>query len=180
MLHTSIIKKERSLILEKTKEHEVVCHIILAYGKILPAEIIEQPAYGSVNFHGSLLPILRGASPIESALRLGHRTTGFTLQKIVSELDAGAILATEQLAIEANDNRQSLFEKLSQSICSTGPGHVVAYLAGKYQPVEQDHKKATFVVNLSLLMAKLIGRPLQCKLFIKAGHLARGLSLFLF
>lgn len=138
------LKKEPTIITENTHEYGIDCHVILAYGKILPTEIIEQPAYGSVNFHGSLLPKYRGASPIESALKAGDRVTGYTLQKIVKELDAGDILTTESIEIDVNDNRALLFDKICELVEERGPGNLLNYLKGKLTPTPQDHEQATF------------------------------------
>lgn len=138
------LKKESTVITENTHEYGVDCHVILAYGKILPTEIIEQPAYGSVNFHGSLLPKYRGASPIESALKAGDRVTGYTLQKIIQELDAGDILAKESIVIDVNDNRALLFDKICQLVEERGPVNLLDYLKGKLTPTSQDHGQATF------------------------------------
>jgi methionyl-tRNA formyltransferase len=138
------LRKEESIVINKTTEQNVDCHVILAYGKILSKSIIEQPSFGSINFHGSLLPDYRGASPIESALKAGDKVSGYTVQKISEELDAGDILAKELINIDVNDNRSSLFDKICHRIEEQGPRNVLDYLQGKLKAIPQEHEKATF------------------------------------
>lgn len=80
--------------------HGAELFVVFAYGKIMPASIFELPARGSINLHASLLPELRGASPIQSALFQGFERTGWTVQFIAAKMDAGDIIAQNELAIE--------------------------------------------------------------------------------
>ncbi len=73
--------------------------VVVAYGKILPEEIINMPKLGSINIHYSLLPKYRGASPVESAILHGEKETGVTIQKMVYQMDAGNVIAQEKLKI---------------------------------------------------------------------------------
>ena len=87
--------------------------IVIAYGKILPKEILEIPKYGCWNAHASLLPKWRGAAPIQWSLLEGDDFTGVGIMKMEEGLDTGDVLLEEQLKIEDNDNLLSLTEKLS-------------------------------------------------------------------
>ena len=73
--------------------------VVMAYGQILKDDFLAAPLRGLVNFHGSPLPALRGATPIEGALAAGWTTTGVSLQQVVRRLDAGPLHATATLAI---------------------------------------------------------------------------------
>lgn len=86
--------------------------IIVAYGKIIPEAIFTLPDNDCLNLHFSLLPKYRGASPIESALLAGDRTSGVTLQRITMELDAGDILCTKEVAIPEDCHYPEFFEAL--------------------------------------------------------------------
>ena len=76
---------------------------VVAYGKILPLNILNIPKYGSVNGHASLLPRHRGASPIQWAIVCGDKTTGVTTQLMGEGIDTGDILLTEQTDISENE-----------------------------------------------------------------------------
>ncbi len=86
--------------------------IVVAYGKILPEEILNLPKFGSINIHYSLLPKYRGASPVESAILNGEEETGVTIQKMVYEMDAGAIIAQEKVKILPDETAPELRKKL--------------------------------------------------------------------
>jgi len=87
--------------------------IVVAYGKILPKEILEIPKYGSWNAHGSLLPRWRGAAPIQWALMEGDNYTGVGIMKMEEGLDTGGVLVEEKIKIDPEDNLFSLSQKLS-------------------------------------------------------------------
>lgn len=87
-------------------------NVVVAYGKILPESIINQPKLGTVNIHYSLLPKYRGASPLESALLNGDEITGVSIQQMVFKLDTGSILDKEKIEINKNDTKDDLRDKL--------------------------------------------------------------------
>ncbi len=87
--------------------------IVIAYGKILPKEILEIPKYGCWNAHASLLPRWRGAAPIQWALMKGDEFTGVGIMKMNEGLDTGDLLLEEKIKINNNDNLSTLTEKLS-------------------------------------------------------------------
>ncbi len=89
--------------------------VVVAYGLILPDEVIYTPKYGAINVHGSLLPRWRGAAPIQRSLYEGDKETGVTIMKICPELDAGDMLAKSVINIENNDTSLSLYEKLADA-----------------------------------------------------------------
>lgn len=87
--------------------------IVVAYGKILPKEILNIPLRGCVNLHASLLPKYRGAAPIQWALIRGEKITGVTTMLIDEGLDTGPILLQKEVLIEEDDNGETLSRKLS-------------------------------------------------------------------
>ena len=87
--------------------------VVAAYGQILPVQILEIPKYGCVNIHASLLPKYRGASPIETAILNGDKTTGVTIMYMAKGLDTGDMISKGELPIEGNDTTLSLTDKLS-------------------------------------------------------------------
>jgi methionyl-tRNA formyltransferase len=88
--------------------------IVVAYGMLIPAAILNIPPLGGVNVHASLLPRWRGAAPIERALLAGDAETGITLIKMDAGLDSGPILAQYPLAIDKEEIAQSLRDKLAR------------------------------------------------------------------
>ena len=86
--------------------------VVVAYGKIIPNEIIKIPKYGIINVHSSLLPKYRGAAPINAALINGEIETGVSIMYIVEKLDAGDIILKKTINIEEEDNFLTLHDKL--------------------------------------------------------------------
>jgi methionyl-tRNA formyltransferase len=87
--------------------------IVVAYGRILPLEILKIPKYGCINVHASLLPKYRGAAPIQWAVLNGDKVTGVTTMLMDEGLDTGDMLVKKELSVEDTDTTASLFEKLS-------------------------------------------------------------------
>lgn len=118
--------------------------IVVAYGKILPEEIINKPELGTINIHYSLLPKYRGASPLEAALINGDEETGVSIQQMEYKLDRGGILREERIKININDTK----EKLRETLISLG-ANVLCEILPKIQNKElittpQDESLATF------------------------------------
>lgn len=87
--------------------------IVIAYGLILPPEVIAIPTYGCINIHASLLPKWRGAAPIQRAILAGDQRTGVTIMQIDAGLDTGDILLKKECEILATDTSSSLHERLA-------------------------------------------------------------------
>ena len=104
------IKDEK--IIEKIKEINPDLIIVVAYGKILPKEIIDIPKYGIINVHSSLLPKYRGASPIHSAILNGDTKSGVSIMYIEEGLDSGDVILQESCDILENDTLGTLHDKL--------------------------------------------------------------------
>ncbi len=87
--------------------------IVVAYGKILPEEILNFPKYGCVNGHASLLPRHRGASPIQWSIVCGDTITGMSTQRMEKGLDTGDVLLSESISIGENETGEELHDRLS-------------------------------------------------------------------
>ncbi len=92
--------------------NDVDLFIVVAYGKIIPENILNIPKICSLNIHYSLLPKYRGASPVESAILNGDNITGVTIQKMEYKMDAGAIVAQEKIEILPNEKTPDLRKRL--------------------------------------------------------------------
>lgn len=99
-------------IIEKLKELKPDFIAVVAYGKILPKEILDIPKYGCVNVHGSLLPKYRGAAPMQWALINGEEKTGITTMFMDVRMDTGDMLLKEELEIKDDYNLEDLHDKL--------------------------------------------------------------------
>ena len=103
------IKEEYQEILALKPDIIITC----AYGQILPREILENPKYGCINVHASLLPKLRGGAPIHHAIIDGYKETGITIMYMDIHMDTGDIIKEESIKIEDCDTYQTLHDKLS-------------------------------------------------------------------
>lgn len=111
--------------------------VVVAYGKILPDEILNLPRYGCINVHASLLPKYRGAAPIQWALINGERTTGITTMLMDKGLDTGDILLKAELEIKEDDNAATLFNSLSLLGAKTLIETIKGMREGKIKPIPQ-------------------------------------------
>lgn len=91
---------------------DVIC--VVAYGKILPKEILDIPKFGCINVHGSLLPKYRGAAPIQWAVLNGDKTTGITTMYMNEGMDTGDMILKEKVEIGENETTGELWERLSK------------------------------------------------------------------
>ena len=96
----------------KTLNPDVIC--VVAYGKILPKEILEIPKLGCINVHGSLLPKYRGAAPIQWAVLNGDKTTGITTMYMNEGMDTGDMILKEEVEIGPQETPGDLWQKLSK------------------------------------------------------------------
>lgn len=87
--------------------------IVISYGQILTQQLLDWPKIAPINVHASLLPELRGASPIQHAILLGKKETGVTVQRMVKELDAGPILSSVVTPIEERETTPTLHDRLA-------------------------------------------------------------------
>ena len=122
--------------------------VIVAYGKILPKEIIDIPKLGTINVHASMLPKYRGAAPVQRALLNGDKFTGITIMKVTEELDAGDIILQESIPIYETDNTAILIEKLFKIGAQLLIKAVSQIKNGKAKYVKQDEKIISFAPTL--------------------------------
>jgi len=110
---------------------------VAAFGQILPASILELPRFGCLNVHTSLLPKYRGAAPIQWAMVNGETETGVTVMKMDAGMDTGAILSQETTRIQADDDGETLHDRLAQLGAQLLLRTIPDYIAGKLQPKPQ-------------------------------------------
>lgn len=122
--------------------------VVVAYGRILPDDMLSIPKYGAVNVHASLLPAYRGAAPIQWAVLNGDKVTGVSTMYLASEMDTGDIIYTQETEIGEFETSGELFDRLmlmgAELLCCT----LNDISAGTAPRTEQDHSKASYVKML--------------------------------
>ncbi len=129
--------------------------VVVSYGHILPAAIINLPPLGTVNVHASLLPKLRGAAPIQAAIRDGFIETGITIMKMVPELDAGPILLQARTPIAADETFGELELRLSELGALALVEALTLLSVGQANERPQDHAAATRASQIDRAMARV-------------------------
>jgi methionyl-tRNA formyltransferase len=123
--------------------------VIVAYGELLSAEVLEIPRSGCVNLHFSLLPRWRGASPVQRAIMAGDLSTGVSAMLIDEGLDTGPILLAEEVAIQPGEDSGSLGQRLAEVGAPLLVSAVRSLVAGTSNPRPQDDALATVASKLS-------------------------------
>ena len=118
--------------------------ITLAYGQIVPQGFLDIPRFGCLNLHGSLLPKLRGASPVQTALINNEKVTGVTLMEMVAAMDAGRMYGKKEVVIDEEDNATSLFKKISEAAKDLVLELLPKYVNGELEGIPQDEEQVTF------------------------------------
>jgi methionyl-tRNA formyltransferase len=118
--------------------------VVAAYGQILPQSLLGIPRFGCLNVHTSLLPKYRGAAPIQWAIINGDAETGVTIMKMDAGLDTGAIVSEERTAILADDDSQTLHDRLARIGGALLARTIPDYVAGKIVPCPQPAEGATY------------------------------------
>ena len=129
--------------------------VVAAYGLILPKAVLQIPRRGCLNIHASLLPRWRGAAPIQRAILAGDTETGITIMQMDEGLDTGDMLLKKSCAITADDNAQTLHDRLAE----LGAQAIVEALnkmeLGKLIPEKQEAQHATYAAKLTKSEAQL-------------------------
>lgn len=123
--------------------------VVIAYGKILPENVLALPRIGTINIHASLLPKLRGAAPIQWAVINGEAETGVCSMLMDKGMDTGDVLLTAKEAIEPGDTAGTLHDRLAVSGARVLIDTLKAYADNTIQPMPQDHDLATYAPMLT-------------------------------
>ena len=126
---------------------------VIAYGRILPDEILEIPRYGCLNAHASLLPKYRGSAPIQYSLLNDEKETGVSIIKLVTEMDAGDVLYSTRMDIEDEYDSEYLFSRMGEDSADAFIeviDNIDHYLENA---VPQDHSMATFAPPITTEMS---------------------------
>ncbi len=122
---------------------------VVAYGKILPKNVLDYPKYGCINVHGSLLPEYRGAAPMQMAIIDGKKTTGITTMFMAEGLDTGDMLLKAECEIAENDNFEIIHDRLGALGAELLRKTVDGLAKNEITPIPQDHSKATHTSKIT-------------------------------
>ena len=128
-------------ILERHKPEIIV---VVAYGKILPLNVIEYPKYGCINLHVSLLPKYRGAAPMQRAIMEGERETGVTVMHMAEGLDTGDIISVEKFPILPEDDFEAIHDRSAEVGAKLLSETIEAIYNGTANRTQQDDSLATY------------------------------------
>ena len=130
------------------KELNADLAIVVAYGQIIPKEFLGLTKKGFINIHASLLPLWRGAAPIQRSIMNLDKEIGISIMKIVEELDSGPVCNFYKFKLENNYNAQEISEKLSMMAAEKILDNVDNIFEDKAKFIEQDHSKATYAKKI--------------------------------
>lgn len=123
--------------------------VVVAYGCIIPPQLLHVAKYGCINLHVSLLPKYRGSAPIQWAVLNGDAETGVSIMQLDEGLDTGDVLMVEPVAIDPEETSGELFDRVSAVGAKTLVDALAKIESGQLTPVPQDHSKATLAPPLS-------------------------------
>ncbi len=136
-------------LISNLKQESCDLFVVASYGKIIPAAIIDIPPHKTLNIHPSLLPIYRGASPLQSAILNDTTITGVTIMRIDEKMDHGPILAQKTIIVDT----WPTYEVFETMMATEGAGLLASimpdWVHGKIAEIEQDHTKATYTKKIS-------------------------------
>ncbi len=128
---------------------------VAAYGRILPVDILEYPAYGCINVHSSLLPKYRGSAPIHWAILNGDEQSGVTIMHMAKAMDAGDIIAQAVTPIDPNETVETLHDRLAQMGAQLLVEVVEQLKSGTAKRTPQDESMVTYAPMLSRELSPL-------------------------
>lgn len=149
------LKAREPDFIEAMKALKADLFVVAAYGQILPQNLLDVPTVDCINVHYSLLPLLRGAAPIQRCILEGHKQTGVCIMKMVLAMDAGPVYAVEKVDLDDTITSGELSERLTEV---AGPLllKVMDEIASqKATVIEQDHSKMTLAPKIETVDAKI-------------------------
>ena len=134
-----------SVLIDEIRAMEPDLIVVVAYGKILPKEVLDIPKYGVINLHSSLLPRFRGAAPINAAIIHGDSKSGVSIMYVEEELDAGPVILQKETEISDEDTFLTLHDRLKDMGADLLVEAIELIKDNKVEPKVQDKNLVTFV-----------------------------------
>ena len=129
--------------------------VVVAYGMILPKDILDIPKHGCLNIHASLLPKWRGAAPIQRSIEAGDQETGICIMQMDAGLDTGDVLLQEKIKIEKDDSTASLHDKLSVLGADALLKTIKQIESNEFNPIKQNHSESTYAKKINKQEAEI-------------------------
>ncbi|MBQ4559780.1 MAG: methionyl-tRNA formyltransferase [Tyzzerella sp.] len=158
--------------IEELRKYEADIMVVVAFGQILPKDILEMTEYGCVNVHASLLPKYRGAAPIQWSIIDGEEVTGVTTMQMNEGLDTGDMLLKVEIPIEEKETGGSLHDKLAEAGAKLCVETLEGLQAGTITPIPQGETTTSYAKMLD----KQLGNIDWSKSGVEIERLIRGLS----
>lgn len=158
--------------IEELKKYEADICVVIAFGQILPKEILEMTPYGCINVHASLLPKYRGAAPIQWAVIDGEKTSGVTIMQMDEGLDTGDMLTKTEIVLDEKETGGSLHDKLAQAGATLCVETIEKMQRGEVQPEKQGESPTAY----ARMLDKELGRIDWTKPAVELERLIRGLN----
>ena len=137
--------------------------VLVSYGKIIPQSIIDLFDPGIINLHPSLLPLYRGPSPIESAIKHGDSTTGVSIMQLSAKMDAGPVYAAKEYPLSGAETRPELYHTLATIGTDLLIETLPQIIDGSLQPIDQDESRAIYCELLQKQDATLVPDTLSAQ-----------------
>lgn len=166
------VRVRESECIEELRKYEADIMVVVAFGQILPKEILEMCAYGCVNVHASLLPKYRGAAPIQWSIIDGEEVTGVTTMQMNEGLDTGDMLLKVEIPIEEKETGGSLHDKLAEAGARLCVETLEGLQAETITPIPQGEMSTSYAKMLD----KQLGNIIWSKSAQEIERLIRGLS----
>lgn len=149
------VSLKNSDALEKIESINPDIIIVVAYGKILPADILTAVKFGCINVHASLLPKYRGAAPIHWSILNGDEETGVTIQQMNEGIDTGDILLVEKTPIDINETSEELFDRLAVLGADALVKCLDSLANGNIKAVKQDDEGACYAQKITKELSRI-------------------------
>ena len=152
---TPLYLKNNNEEYEYLKKLDADLAIVVAYGQMIPSEMLKLTKKGFINIHASLLPKWRGAAPIQRAIMNLDKLTGISIMKINENLDSGPICNSYKLNISSNDNAEDISNKLSSLAAEKILENLDDIFSDEVEFKEQEHSEATYAKKINKLEGKI-------------------------
>lgn len=129
---------------ERLRESDPLLGVVISYGQLIPKSVFTIPKHRMINVHFSMLPLYRGAAPVQRGVENGDTATGISIFELVKKMDAGPVWAQKEYPIGPDDTTESLWKSLSTQGAEFLMETTAGILDGRLEKVPQDHDKATF------------------------------------
>jgi methionyl-tRNA formyltransferase len=158
VVEISNVKLDKEIVEKALIDHNIELGVVADFSFIVPETIINTPKFGLINIHFSLLPKLRGASPVQFSILNGDTVTGVTYYLMTKSMDDGDILDQFEYKLTNSESTESLYSTLFKMAADKLPKVINDYVDGVVKPRKQDQSKATYTYSKTNPKSTLISK----------------------